>query len=163
MVFSTNSDLFYIYLQYESEKVHGLFGLGWKNQEHTVCGSRGGARLDSLLSQLSPYILPGSTSQTTDRRPSRCAPTKTVRAAPMWNDTKCQNNFGRGPNQMPSSLCLQANPASLSHGLLIFSGYKGRKLAVKLVRLVVSMVKLNLVCLRNGSLLKYEVSIHKMK
>ena len=36
MVFSTDSDLSYVYLQYESEKVHGLFGLGWKNQEHTV-------------------------------------------------------------------------------------------------------------------------------
>ena len=36
MVFSTDSDLSYIYLQYESEKVHGLFGLGWKNQGHTV-------------------------------------------------------------------------------------------------------------------------------
>ena len=36
-VFSTDSDLSYIYLQYESEKVHGLFGLGWKNQEHTDC------------------------------------------------------------------------------------------------------------------------------
>ena len=36
MVFSTNSGLSYIYLQYESQKVHGLFGLGWKNQEHTV-------------------------------------------------------------------------------------------------------------------------------
>ena len=37
MVFSTNSDLFYIYLQHKSKKSHGLFGLGWKNQEHTVC------------------------------------------------------------------------------------------------------------------------------
>ena len=36
MVFSTNSDLFYTSLQYKSEKSHGLFGLGWKNQEHTV-------------------------------------------------------------------------------------------------------------------------------
>ena len=45
MVFSTNSDLFYTYLQYKSfytylqyisEKYHGLSGLGWKNQEHTV-------------------------------------------------------------------------------------------------------------------------------
>ena len=36
MVFSTDSDLSYVYLQYKSEKVHGLFGLGWKNQEHTV-------------------------------------------------------------------------------------------------------------------------------
>ena len=37
MSFSTDSDLSYIYLQYKSEKFHGLFGLGWKNQEHTVC------------------------------------------------------------------------------------------------------------------------------
>ena len=36
MVFSTDSDLSYIYLQYKSEKVHGLFGLGWKNQGCTV-------------------------------------------------------------------------------------------------------------------------------
>ena len=36
MVFSTNSDLFYTYLQYKREKSHGLFGLGWKNQEQTV-------------------------------------------------------------------------------------------------------------------------------
>ena len=36
MVFSTNSDLCYTYLQNKSEKSHGLFGLGWKNQEHTV-------------------------------------------------------------------------------------------------------------------------------
>ena len=36
MVFSTDSDLSYKYLQYKSEKVYGLFGLGWKNQEHTV-------------------------------------------------------------------------------------------------------------------------------
>ena len=36
MVFSTDSVLSYIYLQYKSEKTHGLFGLGWKNQEHTV-------------------------------------------------------------------------------------------------------------------------------
>ena len=35
-VFSTNSDFSYIYLKYKSEKVHRLFGLGWKNQEHTV-------------------------------------------------------------------------------------------------------------------------------
>ena len=34
--FSTDSNLSYIYLQYKSEKVHGLFGLGWKEQEHTV-------------------------------------------------------------------------------------------------------------------------------
>ena len=34
--FSTNSDLFYTYLQYKSEKSHGLFSLGWINQEHTV-------------------------------------------------------------------------------------------------------------------------------
>ena len=40
MVFSTDSDLSYVYLQYKSEKVHGLFGLGWKNQEHTVIGNR---------------------------------------------------------------------------------------------------------------------------
>ena len=38
MVFSTNSDLFYTYLQYKSIKSHGFFGLGWKNQEHTVKG-----------------------------------------------------------------------------------------------------------------------------
>ena len=37
MVFSTDSDLSYVYLQYKSEKVYGLFGFGWKNQEHTVC------------------------------------------------------------------------------------------------------------------------------
>ena len=36
MLFSTNSNLFYTYLQYKSEKSHELFGLGWKNQEHTV-------------------------------------------------------------------------------------------------------------------------------
>ena len=36
MDFSTNSDLFYTYLQYKSEKSHGLFGLGWRNQEHIV-------------------------------------------------------------------------------------------------------------------------------
>ena len=33
MVFSTNSDLFYTNLQYESEKSYGLFGLDWKSQE----------------------------------------------------------------------------------------------------------------------------------
>ena len=38
MVFSTDSYLSYTILQYKSEKVHGLFGLGWKNQEHTVRG-----------------------------------------------------------------------------------------------------------------------------
>ena len=27
---------FIFYLQYKSEKSHGLFGLDWKNQEHTV-------------------------------------------------------------------------------------------------------------------------------
>ena len=36
--FSTDSDLSYLYLQYKSEKVHGLFDLGWKNQEHFVEG-----------------------------------------------------------------------------------------------------------------------------
>ena len=36
MVFSTDCDLSYVYQQYKSEKVRGLFGLGWKNQEHTV-------------------------------------------------------------------------------------------------------------------------------
>ena len=36
MVFSTDSDLSYTYLQYKNEKFHRLFGLGWKNQEHTV-------------------------------------------------------------------------------------------------------------------------------
>ena len=36
MVFSTDSDLSYIYLQHKSEKVHGLFGLVWKNQGRTV-------------------------------------------------------------------------------------------------------------------------------
>ena len=36
MFFSTDSDLSYVYLQYKSEKVHRLFGLGWKKQEHTV-------------------------------------------------------------------------------------------------------------------------------
>ena len=36
MVSSTDSDLSYVYLQYKSEKVYGLFGLGWKKQEHTV-------------------------------------------------------------------------------------------------------------------------------
>ena len=36
MSFSTDSDLSYKYLQYKSEKVHGIFGLGWKNLEHTV-------------------------------------------------------------------------------------------------------------------------------
>jgi len=36
MVFSTDYDLSYVYLQYKSEKVHGLSGLDWKNQEHTV-------------------------------------------------------------------------------------------------------------------------------
>ena len=34
--FSTDSYLLHIYLQYESKKVHGLFGLGWKKQEHTM-------------------------------------------------------------------------------------------------------------------------------
>ena len=38
MVFPTDSDLSYVYLQYKSEKVYGLFGLGWKNQEHTAVG-----------------------------------------------------------------------------------------------------------------------------
>ena len=37
---------------------------------------------------------------------------------PMWNDTKCQNNFGRGPNQMPSSLCLQPSTASVQSARL---------------------------------------------
>ena len=46
MVFSTNSDLFYTYLQYESEKSHGLFGLDWKNQEHTV--TRQGQKVSRL-------------------------------------------------------------------------------------------------------------------
>ena len=32
MIFSIDSDLFYVYLQYKTEKVHGL---GWKKQEHT--------------------------------------------------------------------------------------------------------------------------------
>ena len=36
MFFSTDYDLSYVYLQDKSEKAHGLFGLGWKNQEHTV-------------------------------------------------------------------------------------------------------------------------------
>ena len=36
MFFSTDSDLSHIYLQYKSEKVHELFALGWKNQEHTL-------------------------------------------------------------------------------------------------------------------------------
>ena len=36
MVFSTNSDLFYTYLQYKSKKSHGPFGLGWKYQVQTV-------------------------------------------------------------------------------------------------------------------------------
>ena len=36
VVFSTDSGLSYVCLQYKSEKVHGLFCLGWKNQEHTV-------------------------------------------------------------------------------------------------------------------------------
>ena len=36
MVFTTDSDLSYIYWQYKSEKVHGLFGLAWKKQGHTV-------------------------------------------------------------------------------------------------------------------------------
>ena len=36
MVFSTDYDLSYVYVQYKSEEVHGLFGLDWKNQEHTV-------------------------------------------------------------------------------------------------------------------------------
>ena len=36
MVFSTDSDLSFVYLQYKSEKLHGLFGLGWKNQGHAV-------------------------------------------------------------------------------------------------------------------------------
>ena len=34
--FSTNSDLFYTYLQYKCVKNNGLFGWDWKNQEHTV-------------------------------------------------------------------------------------------------------------------------------
>ena len=38
MVFSTDSDQSFVYLQCKSEKVHGLFGLGWKKQGHTVTG-----------------------------------------------------------------------------------------------------------------------------
>ena len=49
MVFSTNSDLFYIYLQYKSEKSHGLSGLGWKSQEHTVIRKK-------------VFVLPGKTN-----------------------------------------------------------------------------------------------------
>ena len=35
-----NSNLYYTYLQYKRKKFHGLFGLGWKKQGHTVTGFR---------------------------------------------------------------------------------------------------------------------------
>ena len=53
MVFSTDSDLSYIYLQYKSKKSYGLFGLGWKNQEHTVLlDSRVISELSLLMAKL---------------------------------------------------------------------------------------------------------------
>ena len=36
MVFSTDSELFYIKMHYKSEKVHGLFSWGETKQGHTV-------------------------------------------------------------------------------------------------------------------------------
>ena len=36
MVISTDYDPSYAYMQYKSEKVHRLFGLGGKNQKHTL-------------------------------------------------------------------------------------------------------------------------------
>ena len=51
MVFSTDSDPFYVYLQYKNEKVHGLFGFGWKKQEHTMIVT-GGKEKGLFLYQL---------------------------------------------------------------------------------------------------------------
>ena len=56
MVFSTDSDLSYIYLQHKSEKVHGLFGLGWKNQEHTEVVLKNFKTLVFLLSIESKFV-----------------------------------------------------------------------------------------------------------
>ena len=36
MVFSTDLELLYVQMYNKSEKVHGFFGWGWKNQRHTV-------------------------------------------------------------------------------------------------------------------------------
>ena len=45
MVFSTDSELFYIKLHYKSEKVHGTFSWDYKNQGHTVCHYRYAAKI----------------------------------------------------------------------------------------------------------------------